>query len=70
MIWFGKMGGVNVDYRGIYQQIWSLWKEKRLVEAEQRWDQAYQQAGVRTLRSMLLLAYILRDEKKYVSEVK
>ena len=59
-----------MDYQGIYQQIWSLWKEKRLLEAEQQWYQNYQQAGVRTLRGMLLLAYILRDEKKYVSEVK
>lgn len=24
-----------MDYQGIYQQIWSLWKAKRMLEAKQ-----------------------------------
>ena len=59
-----------MEYKEIYQQIWKLWKAKRLPEAEQQWYQCHRLTEFRTLRGMLLLAYILRDEKKYVSELK
>lgn len=53
-----------------YQQVFSLWQQKKLVEAEQLLQNFWQQSGMKSLRGMLLMAYILRDRQKYVSEVK
>ena len=52
-----------------YQQVFSLWQQKKLVEAEQLLQNFWQQSSMKSLRGMLLMAYILRDRQKYVSEV-
>ncbi|MBE6073007.1 MAG: hypothetical protein E7202_00440 [Selenomonas ruminantium] len=53
-----------------YQNAFSLWKQKQLVEAEQVLRRFWQRSGMKSLRGMLLMAYILRDQQKYVSEVR
>ena len=53
-----------------YQESFSLWKQKRLADAEEVLDEFWQETGMKSLRGMLLMAYILRDQQKYVSEVK
>ncbi len=53
----------------VYQKSWKLWKEKRLGEAEEILQNAWQKTGVKSLRGMLLMAYIMRDQKQYLSEV-
>lgn len=53
-----------------YQESFSLWKQKRLADAEDVLDEFWQETGLKSLRGMLLMAYILRDQQKYVSEVK
>ena len=55
--------------RGVYQQALRSWKEKKLTEAEGILRDFWRQYSVQSLRGMLLMAYILRDQKKYVSEV-
>ena len=59
-----------MDYVKVYQQAWGLWKEKRFVEAEEYLYSFWRQSEIRTLRGMLLLAYIFRDEQRYVSEIR
>ena len=53
-----------------YEQAFDLWQQHELNEAEQKIRSFWQTTGMKSLRGMLLMAYILRDEKKYVSEVK
>lgn len=53
-----------------YKQAFDLWQQQKLNEAEQKIRSFWQTTGMKSLRGMLLMAYILRDEKKYVSEVK
>lgn len=53
-----------------YQEAYALWQQKKLAEAEQALNCFWRQSGMMSLRGMLLMSYILRDQKKYVSEVK
>lgn len=53
-----------------YQKAFLLWKQKRYTEAGRVIEQFWQLNGTKSLRGMLLMAYILRDQQKYVSEVK
>ncbi|SFH76722.1 Predicted O-linked N-acetylglucosamine transferase, SPINDLY family [Selenomonas ruminantium] len=53
-----------------YRSAFRLWQQRRLIEAEKLLDEFWQQSGMKSLRGMLLMAYILRDRQKYVSEVK
>ncbi|TYZ27927.1 hypothetical protein FZ041_09785 [Selenomonas caprae] len=53
-----------------YRNVFRLWQQRRLIEAEKLLDEFWQQSGMKSLRGMLLMAYILRDRQKYVSEVK
>lgn len=53
-----------------YRQAHELWKQNKLVEAEKQVRKFWRKAGMKSLRGMLLMAYILRDQKKYVSEVR
>lgn len=55
--------------RSVYQRAWSLWQEKRLVQAEKVLRDFWRQDSLQSLRGMLLMAYILRDQKRYVSEI-
>lgn len=52
-----------------YQSAYGLWKQKKASAAEQILLDFWQQSGMKSLRGMLLMAYVLRDQKKYVSEV-
>lgn len=52
-----------------YRNAFRLWQQRRLIEAEKLLDEFWQQSSMKSLRGMLLMAYILRDRQKYVSEV-
>ncbi|SDG77926.1 Tetratricopeptide repeat-containing protein [Selenomonas sp. WCT3] len=54
----------------VYQQALTCWKQGKLEQAEKILQDFWRETGNRSLRGMLLLAYILRDKKEYVSEVK
>lgn len=54
----------------VYQAALNLWQQKRLVEAEQMLQGFWQQSGMRSLRGILLMAYIMREQKRYISEIK
>lgn len=60
----------QVKYVQSYQQAWSLWKENKLVEAKKVLMNFWAEYSMQSLRGMLLMAYILRDEKRYISEVR
>ncbi|WP_415944887.1 hypothetical protein [Selenomonas montiformis] len=53
-----------------YRNAFGLWQKKQLVGAEQILRSFWQRSGMKSLRGMLLMAYILRDQQKYVSEVR
>lgn len=53
-----------------YQEAYILWQQKKFAEAEQVLRGFWQQGGMKSLRGMLLMAYILRDQRRYVSEVR
>ena len=55
--------------RTVYKQVLELWKDNRLVEAECVLRNFWKKCSMQSLQGMLLMAYILRDQKKYVSEV-
>ena len=51
-----------------YQTAYCLWKTGKLAEAERGLREMWQRSGARSLREALLLAYVLRDGKRYVSQ--
>ena len=53
-----------------YQEAYILWQQKKFAEAEQVLRGFWQQSGMKSLRGMLLMAYILREQRRYVSEVR
>ena len=63
----GDMGSQLIE---VYQLAYSLWKAQKLPDAERTLQEFWSVSGVRSLRGMLLMAYILRDSRRYVSEVK
>ena len=54
----------------VYQQALACWKQGGFGQAEKILQDFWQKTGNRSLRGMLLMAYILRDKKEYVSEIK
>lgn len=59
---------------GVRRAVWyaralALWKKKKYPEAQNLLQEAWQRLGIRTIRGMLLMAYILRDAGQLVSEV-
>ena len=53
----------------VYQQALACWKQGKLEQAKKMLQEFWQVTGKRSLRGMLLMAYILRDKKEYVSEI-
>ena len=53
-----------------YQAAYDLWRKKKFKEAERILRIFWQRSGMQSLPGMLLMAYILRDQKKYISEIK
>ena len=45
-----------------YNKAFLLWKQKRVIEAQGVLDSFWQETGMKSLRGMLLMAYILRDQ--------
>lgn len=52
-----------------YQEAYALWRQRDLAGARERLRAAWQATGAKTIYGMLLMAYILRDEKQPVSEI-
>ena len=52
-----------------YQEAYALWQRHDLAGARQRLETAWHETGVRTIYGMLLMAYILRDEQRPISEI-
>lgn len=52
-----------------YLQAYGLWRSRRLAEAGEVLRKSWRACGARSLRGMLLMGYILRDQKRYVSEI-
>lgn len=52
-----------------YARAYGLWQQRQLAEAEAVLSDCWRQCGMQSLRGMLLMAYILRDQKRYVSEM-
>ena len=53
-----------------YQAAYALWRRGALAEARQMLEVAWGQTGRQSIYGMLLMAYILRDEKRPVSELR
>ena len=51
-----------------YKKAYRLWKTGKLAEAERGLREMWQRSGARSLRETLLLTYVLRDGKRYVSQ--
>lgn len=58
------------DILKVYQQALLCWKQGELDEAATTLHDYWQRTGMYSLNGKLLLAYILRDKKKYISEIK
>ncbi len=56
--------------RNAYQKAYTYWKQGQLEKSRKLLLSSWKQAGGRSIYGMLLMAYILRDEKKPVSEVR
>lgn len=65
-----KAMNTQKDFVAVYKKAYGLWQQKKLTEAERTLQEFWHNDRDKTLRSMLLMAYILRDQKKYVSEIK
>lgn len=53
-----------------YQAAYACWRRGAFAETEERIRSFWQQTGQRSILGMLLLAYVLRDTKRPVSEVR
>ena len=53
-----------------YQTASKMWKQKNLAGARRTLLSAWERGGKRSIYGMLLMAYILRDGKQPVSEVR
>ncbi|WP_051598412.1 tetratricopeptide repeat protein [Selenomonas ruminantium] len=54
----------------VYRTAYDLWCKKKLSEAAQILQDFWHASGMKSLQGMLLMAYIMRDQKRYISEVK
>ncbi|MBQ1510228.1 MAG: hypothetical protein IIZ54_04960, partial [Selenomonadaceae bacterium] len=52
-----------------YEEARRLWEVRKTGEAKAVLQDFWQVSGMRTLRQEVLMAYILRSEKRYVSEI-
>ncbi len=61
--------GDTQEILAVYQQALLCWKRKDLNKGAEILQAFWQKTGIRSLRGMLLMAYILRDKKEYISEI-
>lgn len=60
----------HAEAKAAYQAAYACWRRGALAEAEERVTSFWRATGRRSILGMLLMAYILRDEKRPVSEIR
>lgn len=61
---------LNMEILKEYEKARSCWQNKELTKAASILQEYWRRTGERSLPGMLLMAYILRDKREYVSEIK
>ena len=64
--------GINTRTQliSVYREVYELWQQHKVKEAEQVLQWFWHDGGEKTLRNTLLMAYIYRDQKRYLTEVR